>query len=60
MEKKVERVLAFHMAKVISKEELAAVSGGGIHKCTKPCGGASGGSGQSGEVHLDITWDFDL
>lgn len=58
MENKKERVLAYNRAKIIEKEDLADVSGGGWHWTHFGTGGASGGSGQGGEVHIDVTIDW--
>jgi len=59
MENKKERVLAYNMAKVITNDELAAVSGGRGY-CHRKTGGGSAGSGQPTEVHMDIVIDMDL
>lgn len=57
MENAKERVLAYSKAKEISNEELAEVSGG-WHTTTRMTAGASGGSGQGGEAHVDGMLDW--
>ena len=57
MEINKERVLAYSMAKVIEKEELAEVAGG-WELTNRMSAGASGGSGVGGEAHLDVIVDW--
>lgn len=58
MENKKERVLAYSLAKVISQEELAAVSGGSPQWSSTMTGGGSAGSGQPTQAHVDVRWDL--
>lgn len=57
MEKNKERVLAYSLAKVISFEDLAAVSGGGV-SCSSQTTGPSGQSRQDLDVRIDVHVDW--
>ncbi len=52
-----ERVLAYHMAKVIENDELAKIGGGGFWSSHQTIG-PSGGSGQGYDVHIDVSFDW--
>lgn len=59
MENIKERVLAYTLAKEISHEELATVSGGSNNNLThRQTVRASGGSGQGVDVFYDVSFDW--